>query len=103
MDFYVLRKGLQSEQGGGSGGGAASVGNGVGGNNGPHHDWYELRGGTYKFGYYDCDRIVQVTRACSKAWLAFDWLRAWFAARRVLLRGAAWSPQGAPTLSASSD
>jgi len=22
-------------------------------------DRYELRGGTYKFGYYDCDRIVQ--------------------------------------------
>lgn len=57
MDMFVLRAGGQSLSG--PGGSAGSLGNGNGGNNGPHHDWYEHRGGIYKFGYYNCSRIVQ--------------------------------------------
>mmetsp|Transcript_41900 Transcript_41900/g.94657 ORF Transcript_41900/g.94657 Transcript_41900/m.94657 type:complete len:233 (-) Transcript_41900:706-1404(-) len=58
VDFFVLRQGDQSLQNSGSGG-EANEGNGKRGNNGAHHDWYELRNGIYKFGYYDCSRIVQ--------------------------------------------
>jgi hypothetical protein len=45
QDFFVIRKGDQSLS--------------ANQNNGQHHDWYELKSGVYKFGYYDCDRIVQ--------------------------------------------
>jgi len=45
QDFFVMRKADQSLN--------------RNQNNGPHHDWYELKSGVYKFGYYDCDRIVE--------------------------------------------
>lgn len=48
-DFYVLRQSKPNKHFSSPANSAAS----------DHYDWYELRDGIYRFGYYDCGRIVE--------------------------------------------